>query len=67
MATTSKKKWGIWYEPTQSNFKPGWVLDETYSVALYANEKQAKTDARFFVHPDQYEPRPYARTGGSGS
>ncbi len=56
-------KYGIWYKPEQGNFEGGWVLDEAYRVALYANDKQANTDRRFFVHPDQYEVREY--TDGS--
>lgn len=53
-------KYGIWWTATgQKNFEPGWVLDEAYRVALYANDKQANTDRRFFVHPDEYEVRKY--------
>lgn len=65
----SKKetKYGIWYKPTQSNFEPGWVLDDKYVDAVYSSERAASKDLKGFVHPDQYEARPYARPRRSRS
>jgi hypothetical protein len=62
---TKEKKYGIWWKTRQGNEEGGWVLDDAYSVALYANERDAKKDLRGFVHPEQYETRPYARSSGS--
>jgi hypothetical protein len=58
---TKVKKYGIWYQPDNSNWEDGWVLDEKYVDAVYSSESAAKKDLRGFVHPDAYEVRPYAR------
>jgi hypothetical protein len=52
-------KYGILWQPTNDNFRPAWVLDDTYSVALYADERSAKRDRKQFVHPEQYEVHAY--------
>ncbi len=61
------KKYGIWYEPDNANWEPGWVLDEKYVDAVYTSESAAKKDLRGFVHADTYEVRPYVRPRRSGA
>lgn len=62
MKTAKGNQYGIWWEPQRENYEGGWVFDDSDSVALFASERAAKKDIRGFVHPEQYEPRPYART-----
>tara|TARA_R110001606_G_scaffold327901_3_gene474916 strand:- start:432 stop:650 length:219 start_codon:yes stop_codon:yes gene_type:complete len=59
--TAKGDTYGIWYEPTQKNFEPGWVLDDSYSAAVYSSERSARKDIKEFVHPNQYQVRPHRR------
>lgn len=52
-------KYAILWQPTRDTFEPSWVLDESYSVALYGTEREAKKDVREFVHTEQYGVQPY--------
>lgn len=52
-------KYAILWQPTRDTFEPAWVLNETYSVALYGTKQAAKKDIKQFVHPNEYRAEAY--------
>ena len=67
MPKDKETQYAIWWNaPTKGYFEPGWVLDETYRVAVYASARSAGKDRRGFVHADEYEVKEYTKRTRSG-